>query len=321
MKFVKTKSVSKWIMTSVLGGALTMGFGAASAFADDGVTFAPATGSAETAATDAGAAVTAPPVAAEQSPESWMTPSEFIAFLKTVVQKIEITLTVDDADRAKLLTAITQERIRESDEMLAEGKTEQAAEALQKALSDHELAIEITVRGEDAKGEDSESDQKELTEQYRHNIEALTKALEKVKNPTAKAAIARNIAKTKAKLSAKLGLPAEVAVSAVPASQPSADAESAHQEAVHEAEHEVEFEAEHEGDDHEDADHDDADHEDADHQDADHQDADHEGGDHKHADKEAAKELREKIKEERKAAHEKGKEERESSHGHGRKNH
>lgn len=127
--------------------------------------------------------------------------ADILDLLKTIARKIEITLTVDDAKRAELLTALTRERIRQSDDLLSKGKTQQAVETLQKTLADQEYAIQISVVN---KREDNEKT--EVAEHYRSNIEALTWAMERVKNPTAKAALKRNIEKTKAKLAAPAGL-------------------------------------------------------------------------------------------------------------------
>lgn len=184
---MKTKSINKLITNSILSGVLALGVGTTSAFANE--TTQPSTTGAIPAAT-----VTA----TEQSTLSVL-PADYFYLFKTIVIKIEIALTDDEVKQAKLHAVITQERIKRAEVLITEGKTELAVETLQQAWVEQDQEIE----------EASDASEEELKDHLRHNIEALTLALEKVKNPKAKAALARNIEKSKAKLSVAIEEPDE----------------------------------------------------------------------------------------------------------------
>lgn len=195
---MKPTSMNKLIVNSVLSGVLALGIGTTSVFANESQTTPT-----ETRAVTVSPA--APVTATEQDSTLLIMPGDFFYLLKTVVVKIEIAFTDDDIKQAKLLALFTQDRIKKAEDLLAEGKTSVAVVTLQKALADQNRAI-----AEDNEIDEEQidvSEKEEITVNLRHNIEALTRAMEKVKNPVAKAALARNIEKSMAKLSQRVGEP------------------------------------------------------------------------------------------------------------------
>lgn len=215
------KNVNKVIMNSLLGGVIAMGFGATGAFADE----------AKTTATEQASSATQPAnvvITRVNDTAPAVVPGNPFYFLKLFVEKIEVILKTGDTEKAKLLATQVKERLSEASVLFDEGKTDLAMETLNKALLTQDQAVEtagapeavvkpaVTIErvgasatghaDDEDKDEDKDeaadhekADQDELEQQLRHNIEALTKALEHVKNPTARAALARNIEKTLAK--------------------------------------------------------------------------------------------------------------------------
>ncbi|KIL34211.1 hypothetical protein SD71_21390 [Cohnella kolymensis] len=186
---MKPKSI-KLITNTILSAVLAMGIGTTSAFANETQTAAhestapaPVTGSTESSVT-----TTAP-----QSNLSEL-PADFFYLFKTIVIKIEIVLTDDQVKQAKLHSVITQERIKRAEVLIIKGKTDLAVETLQQSVAEQDQEIE-----ESLQSDENESNE-EIQDQLRHNIEALTIVMAKVKNPKAKAALAKNIKKSKAKL-------------------------------------------------------------------------------------------------------------------------
>lgn len=190
-------------------------------------------------------------------------PGNFFYFIKTVVEQIQLALTFDDVDKALLLAEHAQERILEANALIAEGKTDLAAQTLQKALEDQQQALEQAKQTEtlasnkdvldayipagaadaeavdeqnidegqnadenhvkendedtdldadqdeaaDGDAEGAEEDDSEVKQQFsgmlKQNIASLILAMDKVKNPTAKAALAKNIEKSFGKMVTK----------------------------------------------------------------------------------------------------------------------
>jgi hypothetical protein len=194
-------SMNKLILNSILCGALALGTGATSAFAKGNATLAPEVTPTEAVTTNA----------ANSVKESKLTGDIHYLF-KSIVIKLEIALTDDNVKQAELLTLLTQERIKKAEMLLAQGKTNVAVEALQNGLDDQDRVIELKVVASKAAAADASANPKDtdssakdkVTDHVRNNIEALTRAMEKVKNPTAKAALARNIEKSKAKLAERM---------------------------------------------------------------------------------------------------------------------
>lgn len=160
-----------------------------------------------------------------------LVPGEFFYFAKMLIEKIQLALTFDEQKEAKLLAEFASERLAEAEVLFADGKETEAIEVINKALEnltqaekqeesvieeqeddkeesieedpqvEDEVVIEDDVAVEDEVIEDSEN---ELEELISHNIIALQAALEKVKNPIARAAIEKNIEKSYAKLARKI---------------------------------------------------------------------------------------------------------------------
>lgn len=171
-----------------------------------------------------------------------LVPGDFFYFAKLTFEKIKLMLTTDDVKEAALLATFASERLAEAESLFKEGKEDLAVEVIQKALEDMKVADSVveeekdttTVDGEKVVTEDQTktdgdvvtkpSDDKttdnvapiedkpttdeeaveEVKEILSQNIIALTAAMEKVKNPVAKAALQRNIEKSYAKLEKKL---------------------------------------------------------------------------------------------------------------------
>lgn len=138
-------------------------------------------------------------------------PGDFFYFFKTMMEKIELALTFDDAEKAKRLAEFAEERLAEAKALLDQGDIEQAKEVLANALKQQEAAWDVyegTKQTDEQNGETAETDietlRQQLEEKFSQNITALQAALERVKNPRAKEVLARNIEKAKQKLEAKI---------------------------------------------------------------------------------------------------------------------
>lgn len=167
-------------------------------------------------------------------------PGHFFYFAKIAFEKIKLAFTLDKVDDAKLLATYAAERLAEAESLFSSGDEQKAIETLQKATeymksaesivndrqeksdtegtestkdetttnenetgsvvpvpTEEEKAVEENKDQEINKEEKSVNDVKVLISQ---NIVALTAAMNKVKNPTAKAALQKNIEKAYKKL-------------------------------------------------------------------------------------------------------------------------
>jgi hypothetical protein len=173
-----------------------------------------------------------------------LVPGDFFYFAKLTLEKIRLMLTIDDVKEAALLATFASDRLAEAESLFKEGKEDLAVETIKKALEGMKVADSVveeekekettTVEGEKVATEDQtktdgevvteptvdkttdtvaalddeptsdEEAVKEVKVILSQNIIALTAAMEKVKNPVAKAALQRNIEKSYAKLEKKL---------------------------------------------------------------------------------------------------------------------
>ncbi len=158
---------------------------------------------------------------------------DFFYFVKVALEKIKLAFTLDDAKEAKLLAEFATERLAEAEELFAKGEEERALETINKALESiqgseaiieettpeqDEATVEesegqvseedvATVDNDESAAEEPSGDNKTIEETEKlmsQNIIALKAAMEKVKNPVAKAALQKNIDKSYAKLAKKL---------------------------------------------------------------------------------------------------------------------
>lgn len=164
-------------------------------------------------------------VTTEEAPS--ITPEDFIFFVKTVYERIQLAFASDELEEAILLAQFAQERLAESDVLLKEGDIEKAELRLQLSLTQQQQAIEtaasvidpatetIAESATDVEAEQTEdaAEEEEAVEpaqadkvknSLQHNIVALTAALEKVKNPQAQSSLMKNITKSFAHLEKKL---------------------------------------------------------------------------------------------------------------------
>lgn len=183
---------------------------------------------------------TIPPDTEGETDEPSLIPGDFFYFVKTLSEKVQLALTFDDVEKAKLLSAFANERIAEANALLAAGDTEGAIELLNTALENQELSLDYsdevlpedtTAEGEQAtegttpeeplsiedeanlaeEPEESATEvQEELETQFSKNLTALLLALEKVENPKAKAALTKNVEKAYARMESKLGKMQEI---------------------------------------------------------------------------------------------------------------
>lgn len=169
-------------------------------------------------------------------------PGDFFYFVKAAFERIKLALTFNDVKKAKLLANYASERLAEAQALLASGQQQTAVNTIDQSLEDMKAADKIvdkrkkaaptntqvkddsdkaddqnvtvdTVKTDEAssteqvQGQNQTNDDKTLDEVNNiisQNIAALTAALDKVKNPVAKAALERNIAKSYAKLARKI---------------------------------------------------------------------------------------------------------------------
>ncbi|RFU70781.1 hypothetical protein D0469_04845 [Peribacillus saganii] len=156
-------------------------------------------------------------------------PGDFFYFTKTSLEKIKLALTFDKVKEAELLASYASERLAEAEALFDAGKEEEALNAIKKATAFMENAGKIVEEGSEKETETKDQDSKEsetekstddkteiedketedtkleeVENKLSQNIIALKAALEKVKNPTAKAALKKNIEKSYAKLAKKL---------------------------------------------------------------------------------------------------------------------
>jgi hypothetical protein len=132
------------LMFSQGAGAVTQ------AFAADGTTAQTQTTTTNTgSSTNTGSALnpttgsTTPSTSATQT-HAGLLPDNFFYFVKLMVEKIDLAFTSNDAAKAKLLSQFAAERIAEANALIQKGETDQAAQALQKAIDQQEQAVSLT---------------------------------------------------------------------------------------------------------------------------------------------------------------------------------
>ena len=260
---MKTKKITNLITTSMMASALIFSYGG-SAFANEDTT---ATGTAlteetttvqstvvesdvtTTETTQEGATVaktaeteatTTDTITAETDEQlegeaPALVPGDFFYFVKTFMEKIRLSVTLDEFKEAQLLAEFATERIAEANALIAEGKTEEAAKLLQDAIATQETASKVLDQTkEEATNDDTQKEAEVATEEttketsvtteetvqvdepeaeedvvvvkskLSHNIDALVAAAQKIDNPRAQEALMKNIEKSFAKLSKKI---------------------------------------------------------------------------------------------------------------------
>jgi hypothetical protein len=157
-------------------------------------------------------------------------PGDFFYFTKILFEKLTLALTVNEVKEAKLIADYASERLAEAEALFASGDEEAALETMKAAIEymknvdqmvedqkfDEDVVeskeeVEATVADDKAIGEETtdevsedEAGLEDVEAALSQNIIALTAAMEKVKNPVAKAALQKNMDKSYAKLSKKL---------------------------------------------------------------------------------------------------------------------
>lgn len=134
-------------------------------------------------------------------------PGDFFYFTKILMEKIHLALTSDDVKEAKLVAEFATERLAEAEALFAEGNEQAALETMKTAIENIENADEqVSIIDQEAVEEvvEDETELGEVKEVLSQNIIALTAAMEKVKNPVAKAALKKNIEKSNTKLAKKM---------------------------------------------------------------------------------------------------------------------
>ncbi|MCA1062127.1 DUF5667 domain-containing protein [Rossellomorea sp. AcN35-11] len=179
----------------------------------------------------------------EETDAPSLLPGDFFYFAKLTLEKVKLAFTMDDAKEAKLLAEYAAERLAEVEALFAEGKEEEAVEAINHAIemiqragegfpadmnensnddavdeSDDSAESEVASEENNEETEDSNEegtvdeedgeersdDMAEVENLMAQNIIALKANLEKVENPKVKAALQRNIEKSYVKLAEKL---------------------------------------------------------------------------------------------------------------------
>jgi colicin import membrane protein len=195
----KRKSIYRVLSSGALAAIVAFSFSGSPTFASTGTTMQTSTAKQVNANTEAPS----------------LLPGDFFYFVKTMMEKMELALTFNDVEKAKLLAEFTENRINEAKALLEKGETQSAREVLEKALQQQEEALKTYEKSQKEDRKDTEQKDKEtatnidalrkqLEEKFSKNILALQAALEKVKNPRAKEVLARNIEKAKEKLEAKM---------------------------------------------------------------------------------------------------------------------
>lgn len=159
---------------------------------------------------------------------------DFLHFVKTIVEKIQLLLTTNKVKEAESLAEFAGERIHEARVFIKEGKEDLANETMKEAVTKMEMAqkevdvpfsniddttnTNIAMEDKDttlqtAKTE-TEKETKKLTKEQKeiakiqlhlnNNLLVLANVLDQVKNPKAKASIANNIEKSFNKIGDKL---------------------------------------------------------------------------------------------------------------------
>jgi hypothetical protein len=169
-----------------------------------------------------------------------LVPGDLFYFVKIALEKIRLAITIDDVKDAELLATYAAERLAEANVLFAEGNEAEALKVIEKALENlegTEAVVNEVTQAEDVETNKEAEDQNtnkdgtetekneavedstevsavnttedtvgtaEVEELVSQNIIALTAAMEKVKNPTAKAALQKNIDKSYKKLAKKI---------------------------------------------------------------------------------------------------------------------
>ncbi|MDC3417383.1 DUF5667 domain-containing protein [Aquibacillus salsiterrae] len=168
--------------------------------------------------------------------EPSLLPGDFFYFAKIMLENIRSAFTFNDYAKAKLYADFAAERIAEANALIAEGETDKAQELLKEAIQRQEEAnetsssnegdeqaqdtalrvempdqevttsedVEISDEAEDSDDQAEVEEVDELDNRFANNIDSLLLVLEKIDNPKARAAIAKNIQKSFAKLDKKM---------------------------------------------------------------------------------------------------------------------
>ncbi|GAA0489877.1 hypothetical protein GCM10008986_14730 [Salinibacillus aidingensis] len=171
-----------------------------------------------------------------------LVPGDFFYFVEAIAEKVQLALTFDDTAKAELISQFANERIAEANALFDAGDTDGAIQLLNQALENQELALDYVADDELADGtaqeeeaptdgtntgimpskdeeqpedetvhEETETEdpaaelRDELESHFSRNMTALLLAMEKVENPTAKAALAKNVEKTFARMEKRAG--------------------------------------------------------------------------------------------------------------------
>ena len=146
-----------------------------------------------------------------------LVPGDFFYFTKILLEKIQLALTFDDVKEARLISQnMLPNGLQRRSGLFADGNEEAALETMTAAIEHMENADAI-VEEQHAENQDDtmlmtgaleevveDDGLGEVKSALSQNIIALTAAMEKVKNPKAKAALQKNIDKSYAKLAKKL---------------------------------------------------------------------------------------------------------------------
>lgn len=156
-------------------------------------------------------------------------PGSFFYFAKMALEKIKLAFTFNEEKEAKLLATFAAERLAEAEALFKEGKEDKALEAIKNAFEslenvesiigenesvDNAADAEEKTENDESIADESETDVEsvevdaeedaDVDKLLSQNIIALTSAMEKVKNPKAKAALQKNIEKSYAKIASKI---------------------------------------------------------------------------------------------------------------------
>jgi hypothetical protein len=202
------------LLLQAAAGTLLVTLGAAAAspvWAQDSTSGTPADNGVSVTVTPASGSGTASDPAA-RTPR--ILPDNLAYFLKIAVERIRLALTQNDTQKARLLTEFAEERLSEAFALIREGKPDLAEKTLQEALQDQRLALDLTTGnkagqedGTSAKPDNGTSGKPadpETCKRAAHNVEALSKALQKIGSIRAQDAIQQNILRDLEHLKKKL---------------------------------------------------------------------------------------------------------------------
>jgi chemotaxis protein histidine kinase CheA len=150
----------------------------------------------------------------EETEAPSLIPGDFFYFVKVMLEKIRLAVTIDDYKEAGLLAEFAGERIAEAKKLIVEGEKEEAEKLLQEAITTQELASKTlpVVEGTEVEGtepaavttEDSNLEiEQEVESKLANNVDSLLVVLGKIENPKAQKAIMKNIEKSFKKLDKK----------------------------------------------------------------------------------------------------------------------